>query len=490
MGRSAKALTDSANAVRETPTTPKNVDAEPQVQQSTSTTELQPPLKIGGASFHPNNPSMPLPKEKWRAEWKGLKGHTPPRALQDGEFSLTQVGKVSVAPMPKNGEYIPSSKRGPDPFKMLGHKTVDIDGTDRPLTDSQKAENKAIEDARTAWSAHQQIEDHHHVYNQTEQSTGATSEQLTQQKQDIKSLSTPHKIHAENLRSAISGMSHLTQHDLSIGKLAERISTNAYNAALQHKAAIDRQASLPEGHPERMSEEELQGHIQGLSKSSAVVTSLKGFRNKHLKAMSNLVTASGLVAQGQNALRQGNDKDAEKVLMTAARHVGKAASHLNDPITRQVFERAGVELPSSDLISRYAGDASRATSEFTERAETGTSKAPTRIIGQRKVTEGAVRDVKPVQAGGSVRKPSYKGGEGIEGSAEQVPTTVKIATPRSAIDAEADNKAQEEALMAKHMGIAYQAIVNGARIPADTRKHIGEKGVQAVLNHIASRKGK
>lgn len=499
---------DSARGESPTPSIPQQTA--PQAPQAPAERPVAPEAtlsasKMGGAWFHPNNRSTPLPNEKWHSSWFGLKQYVAPKAMT-GTPVYKQVGRVSVVPAPKNGNYIPQHLRGPEPALGNIHKTVDYDGTERALTPTQKAENEANQQSRENWLAHHEIETHHGIALEkakqaTPQAYSASNEPSIEELEGaVKSLTPRLKEMHGTLSSIHEAIRPLIQHDGAVASLGRKIATNALNAAEQHRLEMrvhtDTLSSPTASNEQRVSAQAKLDEVTpkyNLAKQTA--DSLGQFAKQHLTKMSKLGGVPTNLTRGVKALNQGEQVDGALELQNGASAMLGALKHLAKPETQAIFQHAGLELPSNlESHLNSVGQIHETLKEI--RTKYGKSGTRPSERGMPKEREKVMQNLRPADLGQSLdgRRSSgfQQNVEGITGTAPQKPSAgarpvgrVSPDTLSNRAEIEKANQQAREEHIAKHMGIAHRAISTGNPVPLDTQEVIGHEGVKAIVNHIA-----
>jgi len=497
---------DAVNSVRgETavPTTQEVQPSAPATSQRSTIAEAAPSstlsaTKIGGAWFHPNNRSEPLPAEKWHSSWAGLKQYVTPKPMT-GTPVYKKVGRVSVVPAPgANGSYIPKHLRGPEPSVGELHSTVDYDGTNRELSPTQTAENTANLESRKNWMAHHEVEAQHHLAMQQGAGGSRMPSAPVQSEPSIEDLEkfgkelTPRlkEMHG-TLQGIHSVISPLIQHDRTVASLGSRVATNALNAAKQHASGLASSSTPEEAKPELQ---------QKYDFAMRTANDLKTFSKDHLTKMGHLGSVPTHLTRGVKSLNAGEQVAGILELKDAANKMVGTLRHLTKPSTQQLFEAAGVKLPEN--LDFHLGTAKQIANSLKDiRTQYGESRIPSSQRGLVPVNEGVLRDVKPEDVGSKSRKNlGFRSGEGIVGTAPQAPrrsgkpvervpaSTIDVRNEGEKANQELAAKTQQEreAEVQKHMAIAHRAISNGGDVPFETRKVIGEQGLKAIINHIAT----
>lgn len=493
---------DAVNSVRGEAAVPTNQAEQASTAtapQTQATTEPAPApalsaTKIGGAWFHPNNRNEPLPNEKWHSAWAGLKQYVTPKPMT-GTPVYKKVGRVSVVPAPgANGSYIPRHLRGPEPTIGTLHSTVDYDGSNRELSPTQIAENNANDESRTNWLAHHEIETQHHLA--MEQGSGgrrmaSASVQAEPSIEDLEKFGKDLTPRLKEMHGTLQGIhsviSPLIEHDRTVATLGSRVATNALNAAKQHAAGLAASSTREEDKPALQEKYDF---------AMRTANDLKTFSKDHLTKMGHLGSVPTHLTRGVKSLNAGEQVAGILELKDAANKMVGTLRHLTKPSTQKLFEAAGVKLPEN--LDFHLGTAKQIANSLKDiRTQYGESRIPASQRGLVPVREGVLRDVKPEDVGSKTRKNlGFRTGEGITGSAPQTPTrsgnpvervpasTIDVRNEGAQVSAEAD--ADRVAEIQRHMAIAHRAISNGGDVPFETRRVIGEQGLKAIINHIAT----
>lgn len=459
------ASADMAVGTPATPQTEAPSTGKPQGAAAPSAVEEQAPIKRGEFFIHPADETTVLPQDRSDPLWRGVKGHVPPTPIESPKDSWKKVGKVSVIPAPKNGQFIPSKFRGPEPANYM-HTNIDYDGTQRVLTKTQQAENEAMAESQKNWRAHDVLEKHHRAAT-PRLGVAATTQELEESAGEgaLGAL----RDHFNTLsalaeRHSLSNDEALEVHDRA--GHARRLAAQALTNAEQHRMNAEARKSKLYGDPsfdrrELVNDEEYSAHKENETTERRNADVLKKWASSHLKNATAGVQAKSFLSKARVDLGQNMDIDASASLRAAAAELKKVVKHASNPLTAKLMQGSKFPIPNRDAVRQIE----EISEDLKERQNyDGSSSTPANKRGLKIVPEKAVRTVRNKQGD-------------VVGSA---PTTVVVREPQQVISAREMN-------MKHHMAIALHHLSQGFEPPADTLQVIGKEGRAAIIQHLAKK---